>query len=96
MKAIVCTEYGPLDGLKLEEIQKPTLGDDEVLVEVHASFVNYDTLIRMSGKLFLARLMGIGLLKPKFKITGSDIAGWVEACITQDEVRRNRQDETCY
>ena len=79
MKAIVFTKYGPLDSLKLEEIQKPTPGDDEVLVKVHASSVNYNNLIRVTGKLFLARLMGIGLLKPKYKIPGNDIAGRVEA-----------------
>ncbi len=79
MKAIVCTRYGPLDTLKFEEIQKPAPTDDEVLVKVHASSVNYNTLIHVSGKPFLARLMGIGLLKPKFKITGNDIAGRVEA-----------------
>src|SRR2546428_11323563 len=78
MKAIVCTKYGPPDVLKLEEIQKPTPGDDEILVEVHAASVNYSNLILVRGKPFLARL-GFGLLKPKIKIPGSDIAGRVEA-----------------
>src|SRR2546428_12867684 len=78
MKAIVCTKYGPPDVLKLEEIQKPTPGDDEILVEVHAASVNYSNLILVRGKPFLARL-GFGLLKPKLKIPGSDIAGRVEA-----------------
>ncbi len=78
MKAIVCTKYGPPDVLKLEEIQKPTPGDDEILVEVHAATVNYSNLILVRGKPFLARL-GFGLLKPKLKIPGSDIAGRVEA-----------------
>ncbi len=78
MKAIVCTKYGPLDVLKLEEIQKPTPGDDEVLVEVHASCVNYNNLANVKGKLFVARLW-LGLLKPKDKIPGGDIAGRVEA-----------------
>ena len=77
MKAIVCTKYGPPDVLKLEEIQKPTPGDDEILVEVHAASVNYSNLILVRGKPFLARL-GFGLLKPKLKIPGSDIAGRVE------------------
>ena len=78
MKAIVCTHYGPPDVLKLEAIQKPTPGDDEILVEVHAASVNYSNLILVRGKPFLARL-GFGLLKPKLKIPGSDIAGRVEA-----------------
>src|SRR6266571_5397330 len=78
MKAIVCTKYGLPDVLKLEEIQKPTPGDDEILVEVHAASVNYSNLILVRGKPFVARL-GFGLLKPKLKIPGSDIAGRVEA-----------------
>jgi NADPH:quinone reductase-like Zn-dependent oxidoreductase len=78
MKAIVCTKYGPPDVLKLEEIQKPTPGDNEVLVKVHASSVNYNNLAMVRGKPFLARL-GFGLLKPTHKIPGSDIAGRVEA-----------------
>jgi len=79
MQAIVCTKYGPPDVLNLEETQKPIPGDNEVLVEVHASSVNYNTLVLVSGKPFLARLMGIGLLKPKYKVPGNDIAGRVEA-----------------
>src|SRR5437764_12577350 len=78
MKAIVCTKYGSPDVLKLEEIQKPTPGDDEILVEVHAASVNYSNLILVRGKPFLARL-GFGLLKPTLKIPGSDIAGRVVA-----------------
>ncbi len=78
MKAIVYTKYGPLDVLKLEEIQKPTPGDDEVLLKVHASSVNYNNPAQVRGKPFLARLW-FGLLKPKYTIPGGDIAGRVEA-----------------
>ena len=60
MKAIVYTQYGPLDVLKLEEIQKPTPGDDEVLVKVHASSVNYNNPAQVRGKPFLARLWALG------------------------------------
>jgi NADPH:quinone reductase-like Zn-dependent oxidoreductase len=77
MKAIVYHKYGPLDVLNLEEIEKPTPGDDEVLVKVHASSVNYGNLALVKGKPFLARLWS-GFLKPKFKIPGGDISGRVE------------------
>ena len=74
MKAIVCTEYGSPDVLQLKEVAKPTPGDDEVLVKVHASSVNYNNLANVKGKPFAARLWS-GLLKPKFKVPGGDIAG---------------------
>ncbi len=79
MKAMACTKFGPPDVLKLAEIQKPAPNGDEVLVKVQASSVNYNTLVHVSGKPFLARLMGVGFLKSKIKIPGNDIAGRVEA-----------------
>ena len=78
MKAIVYHKYGSLDVLRLEEIQKPTPGDDEVLVKIHASCVNYANLAQVRGKPFLVRLW-TGFLKPKYKIPGGDIAGRIEA-----------------
>ena len=78
MKAIVHTEYGPPDVLQLKEVEKPTAGDNEVLVKVHASSVNYNSLAFVRGEPFLARLWS-GLLKPKYTIPGNDIAGQVEA-----------------
>jgi NADPH:quinone reductase-like Zn-dependent oxidoreductase len=78
MKAIVVNKYGLPDVLPLEEIEKPSPGNYEVLVKVHASSVNFNTLIRVNGKLFLARLMGAGLLKPRYEIPGNDVAGIVE------------------
>jgi len=79
MKAIVYQKYGSPDVLKLEEIQKPTPRDDEVLIKVHAVSANAADWHILRGKPFLVRLMGIGLLKPKNKILGADIAGRVEA-----------------
>ena len=78
MKAIVCTKYGPPDVLQLKEIEKPAPKDNEVLVKIHASSVNFNILAYVSGKPLFARLMGIGFLKPKCKIPGGDIAGLVE------------------
>ena len=74
----MCAKYGPLDGLKLEEVPKPSPGADEVLVKVHASSVNYSNLALVRGEPFVVRLE-FGLLKPKYRIPGSEIAGRVEA-----------------
>ena len=79
MKAIVYHKYGSPNVLKLEEVEKPTPQDNEVLVKVHAASVNAADWHILRGKPFLVRLMGFGLLKPKHKILGSDIAGRVEA-----------------
>jgi len=79
MKAVVCTQYGPPDILKLEDVPKPAPGDDEVLVKVHAVSITFSNLALVSGKPFVARLTGLGLFKPTTRIPGSDIAGRVEA-----------------
>jgi NADPH:quinone reductase-like Zn-dependent oxidoreductase len=79
MKAVVCTKYGPPDTLKLEEVPKPTPSDDEVLIKVHAASVNYSTVAYVTGKPFGIRFMGGGLLKPKIRIPGAEVAGRVEA-----------------
>ena len=79
MKAIVYTKYGPPDVLKLDEVQKPAAGEEEVLVKVYAASVNYSNAAFVRGKPFIVRLMGAGFLKPKYKILGTDIAGRVEA-----------------
>jgi NADPH:quinone reductase-like Zn-dependent oxidoreductase len=80
MKAIVFTKYGPPeDVLELKEVEKPTPKDNEVLVKVHAASVIAADWAYVRGKPFLIRLMGQGLLKPKYQIIGSDMAGQVEA-----------------
>jgi len=79
MKAIVNEEYGPLEVLQLKEVEKPSPKDNEVLVKIFAASVNYGDKILVRGKPFLVRLMGMGLLKPKNTIVGTDIAGQVEA-----------------
>ncbi|HEV8338764.1 MAG TPA: NAD(P)-dependent alcohol dehydrogenase [bacterium] len=77
MKAIVYHEYGPPDVLKLEEIEKPTPKDDEALIKIHAVSLNRSDWETLRGKPLYARIGG--LLKPRRKILGSDIAGRVEA-----------------
>tara|TARA_B100001964_G_scaffold38817_1_gene42177 strand:+ start:753 stop:1730 length:978 start_codon:yes stop_codon:yes gene_type:complete len=79
MKAIVYHNYGSPDVLRLEDIQKPIPGDDEVLVKVHAVSINSWDWDMLTGKPYEYRFFG-GLLKPKStKIHGCDVAGQVEA-----------------
>ncbi len=79
MKAIVQGKYGSPDVLELREVEKPVPGDDEVLIRVQAASVNaYDWHI-LTADVFLVRVMGAGLLRPKNKIPGADVAGRVEA-----------------
>jgi NADPH:quinone reductase-like Zn-dependent oxidoreductase len=79
MKAIVYTEYGSPDALRLTEVAKPVPKDDEVLVKVSATSVNALDWRLLRGKPIFVRLMIGGLLKPKNQIPGADIAGRVEA-----------------
>jgi NADPH:quinone reductase-like Zn-dependent oxidoreductase len=79
MRAIVCTKYGSPDNLQLQEVEEPTPKDEEVLVKIKAASINYGDTVLVRGKPFISRLMGYGLLKPKYRILGGDIAGRVEA-----------------
>jgi NADPH:quinone reductase-like Zn-dependent oxidoreductase len=78
MQAIVNRKYGSPDDLKLEEIDKPALGDDGVLVRVRAASVNPYDWHFMRGLPYIARPM-LGLRKPKKSVSGVDLAGQVEA-----------------
>jgi len=78
MKAIVYTEYGPPDVLKIDEVEKPTPKDKQVLIKVHAASINAADWRGMRYPI-LDRLIGGGLLKPKNTRVGSDVAGRVEA-----------------
>jgi NADPH:quinone reductase-like Zn-dependent oxidoreductase len=78
MKAIVYTEYGSLDVLHLEEIDKPTPKENEVLIKILATTVTPGDVIVVRGAPFAVRFWS-GLLKPKHKIPGKEMAGRVEA-----------------
>src|SRR6266404_7302316 len=77
MKAIVYTKYGGPEVLQIKEIEKPYPKDDEVLIKVYAVAINDWDWGLLQGD-FINRLLN-GLLKPKKKILGSDIAGRIEA-----------------
>ena len=78
MKAIVRYKYGSPDVLELQEIDKPEIGDDEVLVRVHAAGVDRGVWHLMTGLAYAIRLAGYGLRAPKNPVLGRDLAGVVE------------------
>lgn len=79
MKAIVQSKYGsPEEALELQEIAKPVVQDDEVLVRVHAASVHIGDWILMTGVPRIMRL-GTGIRSPRHRVPGTDVAGTVEA-----------------
>jgi NADPH:quinone reductase-like Zn-dependent oxidoreductase len=88
MRAVVYDRYGPPEVLRLEEVERPIPKDDEVLIKVHASTVNRtDTGLR-SAEYFISRFL-TGLLRPKRRIPGTELAGEVVAvgpAVTEFEV----------
>ncbi len=79
MKAIVNEEYGQPDVLQLKDVTKPTPQDNEVLIKVKATGLNYADWISLTGSPFFVRFMVGGLTKPTNTILGADVAGIVEA-----------------
>ncbi|MDR6879903.1 NAD(P)-dependent alcohol dehydrogenase [Bacillus sp. 3255] len=77
MKAIVYSKYGTTAELKLQDVERPTPKNDEVLIRVHASSINSWDWDLLRGKPFLVRLGG--LRKPRYPILGADVAGRVVA-----------------
>ncbi len=80
MKAIVQDRYGSTpEVLRLREIARPAVGDDDVLVRVHAAGVDQGVWHLMAGMPYVMRLAGFGLRTPKNPVRGYDVAGRVEA-----------------
>jgi len=78
MKAAVRSKYGNGDVLSVQEIAKPSLKENEVLVRVHATTANRSDYHVLTGKPFFMKLF-TGLFKPKQAIIGTDFAGQIEA-----------------
>ncbi len=78
MKAIVQRSYGGPDTLEFRDVDRPTIGPNEVLVRVHAASVHIGDWVLMTGSPFVMRF-ATGLRKPKNAVPGTDVAGTVEA-----------------
>ena len=78
MKAIAQDRFGPPATLRMVDAEKPEIGSGDVLLEVHAAAVNPYDWHMLRGDPRIARLMGVGVTRPKARIAGVDVAGRVE------------------
>jgi NADPH:quinone reductase-like Zn-dependent oxidoreductase len=80
MRAVVRDRYGAaVEVLKLAEVEKPELADDGVLVRVCVASVNRLDWYTMTGRPYVARVIGMGVRRPKDRMLGVDFSGTVEA-----------------
>jgi NADPH:quinone reductase-like Zn-dependent oxidoreductase len=82
MKAIVQDRYGSADVLEFRDIEEPSVGENDVLVRVHAAGCGPDVWHLMTGMPYMAR-PAIGLRRPKLAVRGWDVTGTVEAVGTK-------------
>ena len=90
MKAVIQSEYGPAD-LRIENVPRPEIGDDEVLVEVHAASIHAGDTLMMQGRPYVFRA-GTGLRRPRTATPGFDLAGTVVS-VGPDVTRFRAGDE---
>lgn len=95
MKAVIYTEYGPPDVLRLQELAKPDPKHDEVLIRVRAATATPPDCLMRSGGSAAGRIL-LGLIKPnkKYQTPGIDFAGEVEA--VGKHVRRFKPGDQVY
>jgi NADPH:quinone reductase-like Zn-dependent oxidoreductase len=106
LKAIVYTEYGPPEVLHLKEVEKPTPKENEVLIRVHATSVNYGDMsarnfkgissggFNMPFPLWLLSKVFFGWNRPKISILGSEFAGEIEA--VGENVKKFKTDDPVF
>ena len=96
MKAIVYREYGSPDVLKLDDIPKPTVRDDQVLIKVHAATVGtWDCEARSFTFplwFWLPLRLAMGLRTPRWPVLGQELAGEIEA-VGKDVERFEKGDQ---
>ena len=78
MRAIVCRKPTKIEALTPQEIDKPSIGERDILIRVHASSVNPLDFFTVSRAAYIARWLG-GRGRPKAEVLGMDFAGSVEA-----------------
>jgi NADPH:quinone reductase-like Zn-dependent oxidoreductase len=88
---MVQEKYGSAEVLEARDVEKPLIGDNEVLVRVHAASVHVGDWILMTGRPYVMR-MATGLRRPKDPVPGTDVAGTVEA-VGKDVQRLRPGDE---
>jgi NADPH:quinone reductase-like Zn-dependent oxidoreductase len=79
MRAIIQESYGSVDVLRLAQVDRPVIADNEVLVHVRAAGLDRGTWHMMAGQPYLLRLLGFGFRRPKNRVPGLDVAGTVVA-----------------
>jgi NADPH:quinone reductase-like Zn-dependent oxidoreductase len=104
MKASVYKEYGPPEVLQLAEVEKPTPKENEVLIKIYATSVNYGDLLARNFKevsprefnmpfpFWLISKFYFGLGKPKIEILGSEFAGEIDS-VGEDVKRFKKGDQ---
>lgn len=79
MRAVVQSRYGAAETLSIGTIPRPTIGPNQVLIEVEAAGIDRGVWHLMTGQPYLVRLMGYGFRGPKQPVPGADVAGRVVA-----------------
>jgi NADPH:quinone reductase-like Zn-dependent oxidoreductase len=79
MRAVVQDTYGTADVLRLDQVDRPEVAANEVLIQVLAAGIDRGTEHLLTGKPYAMRVMGFGFRKPKNKVPGLDVAGRVAA-----------------
>jgi NADPH:quinone reductase-like Zn-dependent oxidoreductase len=79
MRAAVQTRYGPPQVVRITEMARPKVRENELLVKIHATTVNRTDCGFRAAKPFIVRLFSRGLIRPRVTVLGNEFAGEVQA-----------------